>query len=168
MTMVGSNPPPPRFIPTLTEVVQLPDDAVLAVPVVPDAVGDEHGDPPHEALLDETDMPSRAPEPARELEHEAPTTEEPPFAAPAQQTGEPPALPALNEEALIHRVMQRVDVQLQERMQASLNRVVAEQMRPLLGLLHQEVEALVRECVSQAVAQELDAALSGAPAAPPD
>jgi hypothetical protein len=98
---------PPRFVPTLTDVVR---DAGPAV-VRPQA-------------------PVQAVRPSR-------------------------ALPDGIEEHLIHRVMQRVDLVLDQRLREAITLVVQEQTRSVVPRLREEVEAVVRHAVYEAVAQEL-------------
>ena len=59
------------------------------------------------------------------------------------------------EEQLLHRVMQRVDVLLELRVQQAVGRVIQEQTRSLVPRLQEEIEAVVRASISEAVAQEL-------------
>ncbi len=105
---------PPRFVPTLTEVVH---DAGASL--------------------------VRTPAPAMP----------PPAAVPA-------AAAALRlsddiEEHLIHRVMQRVDLVLDQRLREAIATVVQEQTRSMVPRLREEVESVVRHAVYEAVAQEL-------------
>nr|WP_315427330.1 hypothetical protein [uncultured Albidiferax sp.] len=98
-----SNPPrqPPRYVPTLTEVVQS-----NVVPV---------------------------------------TSATPP--------------PALVQEALedqiIHRVMQRVDLSLERRLRDAVAAMVLQQTQSMVPRLREEIEFVVRQSVSDAVADEL-------------
>jgi hypothetical protein len=108
---------PPRFVPTLTEVVQAPPE------------------PPRQA----------GPPP-------------PPAPAPAQPPEPVPAVHALlSEEQLVHRVMQRVDISLDRRLREAVAAVVLEQTRLLGPLLRDEVEAVVRAAITEALADELSA-----------
>lgn len=66
------------------------------------------------------------------------------------------ALQALQEQ-VIHRVMQRVDLSLERRLREAVATLVLEQTRNLGPLLRDEIEAVVRKSVSDAVAQELAA-----------
>jgi hypothetical protein len=59
------------------------------------------------------------------------------------------------QELLIHRVMQRVDAAVSRRLSDALTELVSAHTARLIPLLHQEIEALVRTCVSEAIAQEL-------------
>ena len=58
------------------------------------------------------------------------------------------------QEQLVDRVMQRVDLMLDKRLREALGQVILEQTQNLVPLLRQEIELVVRESVSQAVAQE--------------
>ena len=87
---------------------------------------------------------------------------------PAAVAKAPPAawprpLPEGIEEHMVHRVMQRVDVVLDQRLREAIATVVQEQTRSVLPRLREEIESVVRHAVYEAVADEL---ASGAPAAP--
>jgi hypothetical protein len=80
--------------------------------------------------------------------------------------GTPPAdadrVPAgFSQEQLVQRVMQRVDLTLERRLREAIATTVLEQTRLLGPLLRQEIEAVVRESVAQALAEELAAGRSG-------
>ena len=70
------------------------------------------------------------------------------------------ALPEGMEEYIVHRVMQRVDVVLDQRLREAIATVVQEQTRSVLPRLREEIESVVRHAVYEAVADEL---ASGAP-----
>jgi hypothetical protein len=61
----------------------------------------------------------------------------------------------LSQEQLIMRVMQRVDLALERKLREAIAEAVLEQTRALAPLLREEIEAVVRETVSQAFADEL-------------
>ena len=61
---------------------------------------------------------------------------------------------------MVHRVMQRVDGILEQRLRDAIATVVQEQTRSLLPSLREEIESVVRHTVYEAVADEL---ASGAP-----
>ncbi|MCY7318075.1 MAG: hypothetical protein LH617_05000 [Ramlibacter sp.] len=67
----------------------------------------------------------------------------------------PPA--AASEEQLVHRIMQRVDLSLERRLREAIATTVLDQTRLLAPLLREEIELVVRESVSQALADELSA-----------
>ena len=94
---------PPRFVPTLTEVVQNP--------------------------------PPAAPAPA--------------------STAMPSA------EQLSQRVLQRVDMVLDRRVREAIASAVLEQTSALTPLLRQRIDAVVREVVTQALAEELQSRQRG-------
>jgi hypothetical protein len=58
------------------------------------------------------------------------------------------------EEYMIHRVMQRVDVVLDQRLREAIATVVQEQTRSVLPRLREEIESVVRHAVYEAVADE--------------
>ena len=96
---------PPRFVPTLTDVVQ----------------------------------------PA--MSHEAPR----------QDGSTTPSAASLErfEDQLVHRVMQRVDLVLEGRLREAVGQLILTHTQALGPRLREEIELVVRESVSQAVAQEL-------------
>ena len=96
---------PPRFVPTLTDVVQPADQIV---------------NPPLEKLNSE-------------FQHNA----------------------VQLEDQIVHRVMQRVDLVLERRLREAVAQVILSQTQTLGPRLREEIELVVRESVSQAVAQEL-------------
>lgn len=75
--------------------------------------------------------------------------------------GSAAAAPAarLSQEQLIHRVMQRVDMTLERRLREAIAATVLEQTRAIGPLLREEIEQVVRQTVSQAFAEELEAGL---------
>ena len=189
---------PPRFVPTLTEVVQVPDAASLAPGATNPAARTTVLSPSQSAALAKTAPPSvrpaampQASAPAAAVRPVAPPLVAPPpvvssqasraVASPAQQrpstfaaatsVGMPAvsapvaarALPEGMEEYIVHRVMQRVDVVLDQRLREAIATVVQEQTRSVLPRLREEIESVVRHAVYEAVADEL---ASGAQPAP--
>lgn len=69
--------------------------------------------------------------------------------APRSGAGELP-----NQDQLIERVMQRVDLTLERRLREAIAAAVLEQTRNIAPLLREEIEAVVRETVAQALADE--------------
>ena len=67
----------------------------------------------------------------------------------------PDSAAVLSQEQLIERVMRRVDLTLERRLREAVAAAVIEQTRAIGPLLREEIEALVRETVAQAFAQEL-------------
>ena len=59
------------------------------------------------------------------------------------------------EDQIVHRVMQRVDLVLERRLREAVAQVILSQTQTLGPRLREEIELVVRESVSQAVAQEL-------------
>lgn len=64
----------------------------------------------------------------------------------------------LSEEQLVHRVMQRIDLSLDRRLREAIATTVLEHTRLLGPLLREDIEAAVRQAVSQALAEELGVA----------
>lgn len=69
----------------------------------------------------------------------------------------PAVVPAVSQEQIIESVMQRVDLALERRLREAIAAMVLEQTRSLAPMLREEIEAVVRETVSQAFADELAA-----------
>lgn len=59
------------------------------------------------------------------------------------------------EEMLVHRVLQRVDIALDQRLRTAVAAVVEEHSRSLLPKLREEVKGVVSRVVNEAVADEL-------------
>ena len=80
-----------------------------------------------------------------------------PLAAPGADPVAPRRLwlPDVLEEAVVHRVMQRVDIGLDQRLRDAIATVVQEQTRSLLPRLREEVESVVRQVVYEAMAEEV-------------
>jgi hypothetical protein len=65
--------------------------------------------------------------------------------------------PGVSPEQIAQRVLQRVDLALDRRVREAIGAVVLEQTQALAPLLRERIEAVVREVVAQAVAQEMQA-----------
>ncbi|CAB5673608.1 Uncharacterised protein [Delftia tsuruhatensis] len=61
----------------------------------------------------------------------------------------------VTEEYLVHRLMQRVDLVLDQRLREAIATVVQQQTRSIVVRLREEVESVVRQAVYEAVADEL-------------
>lgn len=59
------------------------------------------------------------------------------------------------EDQIVHRVMQRVNLVLERRLREAVAQVILSETQALGPRLREEIELVVRESVSQAVAQEL-------------
>lgn len=75
--------------------------------------------------------------------------------APASQSPAPAVAAAMSEDEIVQRVMRRVDTSLERRLRETMAAAVIEQTRALGPILQQEIEALVREAVAEALEQEL-------------
>lgn len=100
---------PPRFVPTLTEVVQWPATTVAEAPDL--AVSGPHGDRSTQEDL---------------------------------------------REAMMHRLMQRVDDALTPALRNAVAELVVTHLQLLEPLLREEIETIVRAAVRDALNQELD------------
>lgn len=185
---MATSPPrvPPRFVPTLTEVVQLPvvqgsavASAAVHVPAKPALAKIPESVPPrvdlptrspqalppvlqtrsgHAAtadMLQKSPAATGAPVAARagpQIDSSASPVSRPQTARVAQPAG---GMPDGVEEYMIHRVMQRVDVVLDQRLRDAIATVVQEQTRSVLPRLREEIESVVRHAVYEAVADEL-------------
>ncbi|MDP3759363.1 MAG: hypothetical protein Q8R01_02460 [Ramlibacter sp.] len=63
---------------------------------------------------------------------------------------------AAAQEELIHRVLQRVDLVLERKLREAIAATVLEHTRAIAPLLREEIEAVVRETVARAFADELE------------
>jgi hypothetical protein len=63
--------------------------------------------------------------------------------------------PAVSQEQIAQRVMQRVDVVLDRRLREAVATVVLEQTNLLTPMLRERLEAVVRQVVAEAVAEEM-------------
>lgn len=204
--MAAPQPPrtPPRFVPTLTEVVQVPGVAPAAgaapapprttviAPPPPTGARQGSGSAAASAAVPATRPPlpsarppavmmprSAAPQPSAVAAAAAPAAAPaaPQYASPLQQqsaparagtvvSSKPPGpdtaprtlagpVPHGFEEYMVHRVMQRVDVVLEQRLRDAIATVVHEQTRSVLPRLREEIESVVRNAVYEAVADEL-------------
>ena len=99
---------PPRYVPTLTEVVH------MAVPLAP-------------SVPDEVALPEAA---------------------------QPESFSAMQEQ-IIYRVMQRVDVLIEQRLIEAVSNLLLQHTKSLEPRLREEIEFVVRQSVTEAVAEEL-------------
>lgn len=80
-----------------------------------------------------------------------------PFSAQADVSREPAAplvLSAEQEERMVQRVLQRIDLDLEQRLNNVLGQLILEHTQALLPRLRQEIELAVRDCVAEAFEQE--------------
>jgi hypothetical protein len=140
--MTGAHRTPPRFVPTLTTVVE-----------VPEAKPDPR-EPPSVALAAES--------------HETPRdgTREPAANAQMRAISEEDAFQF--EDALVHRVMQRVDLSLEARLTDTVSAAVQQQLDSMLPRLREEIEAVLRSLVIEALAGELSETTGSATGLPPE
>jgi len=80
-----------------------------------------------------------------------PTLTEVVHSGPAPLTG----APALSQDQLAQRVLQRVDLVLDRRVREEIATVVLEQTGAIVPLLRERLETVVREVVAEAVADEM-------------
>ena len=73
----------------------------------------------------------------------------------------PPVLPAISQEQLAQRVLQRVDLMLDRRLREAMATVIIEHTNALAPLLRERLQAVVREMVADAVAEEMQARQRG-------
>lgn len=73
----------------------------------------------------------------------------------AQAPAAPTAGASLDEEALTQRVLQRLELTLDEQVRQVVAAVLEEQMKELAPRIRQRVDTAVRKAVTQAVAGEL-------------
>ena len=143
--MASSGPTPPRFVPTLTTVVEVqPEPPAAAPPAAAPAATSGHAGNMIEDL------------------HFRPLAR-PPLAAgsAAVQISEEDAFRL--EEELLHRVLQRVDLSLEERLTDTVSTAVQRQLDAMMPLLRSEIETVLRTLVVEALAQELSETPGSAP-----
>ena len=149
--MASSGRTPPRFVPTLTTVVEVQPEPPAAPPASAPAIA-----------------PAMAPAPPGEngnmIEdlHFRPLARlQPPAAGAAVQISEEDAFRL--EEELLHRVLQRVDLSLEERLTDTVSTAVQRQLDAMMPLLRSEIETVLRALVVEALAQELSETPGSAP-----
>ncbi len=145
---------PPRFVPTLTEVVQGPDmvpvSEPLPQPAQPPVVAAPAVAQPAPSFEAKAAVPAV---PVRSMDKDVADISAP---KPVQAfPGSRRPLPQGVEEYMVHRVMQRVDVALDQRLREAIALVIQEQTRSVLPRLREEIESVVRHAVYEAVADEL-------------
>jgi hypothetical protein len=122
--MAGPPPrTPPRFVPTLTTVLDLPAAPASAEPAP---------QPP-------------APEAIEAAQAIA--------LGPLEQLSESEAFRL--EEQLLHRVLQRVDLSLEERVSDAVSGAVQVHLDSMIPALRKEIESVLRALVSEALSHEL-------------
>ncbi|WPG34985.1 hypothetical protein [Variovorax sp. EBFNA2] len=119
---------PPRFVPTLTTVLEIPAEPV---PVA------------------ETPRPTGAP-----VSQPAPPDPASVVALPPSVSLTPAEIVSL-EEQLLHRVLQRVDLSLEERLSDAVSAAVQHQLDEMVPRLRGEIEAVLRALVIESMAAEL-------------
>ena len=130
--MVESGRMPPRFVPTLTTVVESPASA------------------------------QSVDEPVRRVDNHTSDSAWPPLDRPSSEQASPPGMTLLPraevvrlEEQLLHRVLQRIDLSLEPRLTDAMSAAVQQQLDVLVPLLRRELEEVLRVLVSEALAREL-------------
>jgi hypothetical protein len=71
------------------------------------------------------------------------------------------------EEQLLHRVLQRVDLSLEERLSDTVSAAVQHQLDAMVPRLRNEIEAVLRALVIEAMAAELSENTGSTPASGP-
>ena len=140
---------PPRFVPTLTTVLEPLAPLVPSEPVTPVQV--ERPAEPENAVPVESAEPSAVPV-APDLS-DLPDLRSAIALDPVTRFGEMERF-AL-EEQLLHRVMQRVDLQLEERLSDVVAAAVQAQLDLMVPRLRNEIEDVLRTLVNESLAQEL-------------
>lgn len=121
---------PPRFVPTLTTVLDIP-----AEPASPEP----------------TDAPPPQPDAASAV-----------ALPPAAQLTQAEIVSL--EEQLLHRVLQRVDLSLEERLSDAVSAAVQQQLDDMVPRLRGEIEAVLRALVIESMAAELSENTGSTPA----
>ncbi|KIQ31412.1 hypothetical protein RT97_16090 [Variovorax paradoxus] len=121
---------PPRFVPTLTTVLDIPAEPASAEPF---------------------DAPAPQPDPASAV-----------ALPPAAQLTQAEIVSL--EEQLLHRVLQRVDLSLEERLSDAVSAAVQQQLDDMVPRLRGEIEAVLRALVIESMAAELSENTGSTPA----
>lgn len=125
--MVDAPRQPPRFVPTLTEVIaEEPSVTLEPGPSYPQAL-----EPPEAAGLELAPAVAVAPAPPVQMDW-----------------------PAI-EQAAVERILHRVEPLLEERLRYALSELVQVHTQGLYQLLRADVEQVLRESVSDALAEEI-------------
>lgn len=153
---------PPRFVPTLTTVVDVQPPPAAPPPPPP---------PTTTTTTAQSAGESSAPDAGNMIDdlHFAPAVQPPAMpnsAAAAMKVSEEDAFRL--EEQLLHRVLQRVDLSLEERLTDTVSIAVQRQLDLMMPLLRSEIETVLRALVVEALAQELsETPVSAPPFGPP-
>ena len=142
--MVGTNRTPPRFVPTLTAVVEVqPEPPAAAPPAAPAPSSGAAGNMIEDMHFKPLPRPAAA------------------AGSAAVQISEEDVFRL--EEELLHRVLQRVDLSLEERLTDTVSTAVQRQLDAMMPLLRSEIETVLRTLVVEALAQELSETPGSAP-----
>ncbi|MDM0110766.1 hypothetical protein QTI66_01325 [Variovorax sp. J22R133] len=157
---------PPRFVPTLTTVVELPPELPTGTENMIDDLGfSSMPEQPPPVLWQPPPPVAAAPQATLEepsQEHSQEHSQKPPLAQTAIQVSEEDAFRL--EEQLLHRVLQRVDLSLEERLTDTVSAAVQRQLDVMLPRLRSEIETVLRSLVVEALAQELSENTGSTPA----
>lgn len=193
---------PPRYVPTLTTVVEEPPPEPKGEPKDPEAAESlagldadldaftfedsiESSPAPLDDVVDPTVAPVPAIAPIESVASIESAASMAPIAPVAQTT--PPALfepitPTPDqiaiqptneaaafrlEEELLHRVLQRIDLSLEERLTDTVSAAVQQQLDVMLPRLRGEIEQVLRTLVVEALSLELSESTGSAPASEP-
>jgi hypothetical protein len=126
--MAGTPRTPPRFVPTLTTVLELPPEP----PAGTGAAAEPAAEPAALAAV----------EPSQAI-----------ALGPQAQLSDADAFRL--EEQLLHRVLQRVDLSLEERLSDAVSAAVQQHLDTMIPRLRGEIETVLRALVSDALAREL-------------
>lgn len=121
---------PPRFVPTLTTVLEVPPEPSAVEPEAASAI---------------------QPDPASAM-----------ALPPAMQLSQAEIVSL--EEQLLHRVLQRVDLSLEERLSDTVSAAIQHQLDAMVPRLRNEIEAVLRALVIEAMAAELSENTGSTPA----
>ncbi len=132
--MAGSPRTPPRFVPTLTVVVEEPPAPAASAPAEA---------PPAVSSVDRPAQPV------------AQVALSPLAEADANANANANANAFRFEDELLHRVLQRIDLSLEERLTDTVSAAVQQQLDLMLPQLRAEIEQVLRALVVEALAQEL-------------
>ena len=131
---------PPRFVPTLTTVLDLPPP--LSAESAPIESSPAESDASAPVVPGETFAPEVTPDASAHV-----------ALPPAERLSELEAFRL--EEHLLHRVLQRVDLSLEAQLSDAVSAAVQQQLDAMVPRLRNEIETVLRSLVIEALAKEL-------------
>lgn len=165
---------PPRFVPTLTTVVEddAPAEAVAEtatatdIPTLYEVAGAPPADAETEGAAPEVPSLSSSSSGSGPGSSSSPSTSHIALTPADMAMTEDRAF--LIEEQLLHRVLQRIDLSLEQRLSDVVSSAVQQRLDAMVPALRQEIEEVLRSLVIEALADELPPNTGSARSGKPD